>query len=46
MNLETLLGVKKPVRDLVVVIHESLLGFEGKVVAVLSAHRGVVDLVE
>ena len=45
MNLETLLGVKKPVTDLVAVRYGSLLDFEGKVVAVLSAHRGVVDLV-
>ncbi len=46
MNLGTLLGVKKHVTDLVAVSHGSLLDFEGKVVTVLSAHRGVVDLVK
>ena len=46
VNLETLLGVKKPVTDLVAVSHGSLLDFEGKVAAVLSAHWDVVDLVK
>ena len=46
MNLETLLGVKKPVTDLVAVRYGSLLDFEGKVAAVLSAHWDVVDLVK
>ncbi|KAF5309156.1 hypothetical protein D9619_012722 [Psilocybe cf. subviscida] len=44
VNLEKLLGIKKPVNDLVAVKQGSLLDFEGKVVGVISPQRGVVDL--
>jgi hypothetical protein len=44
VNLEKLLGIKKPVTDLVAVKQRSLLDFEGKVVGVISPQRGVVDL--
>lgn len=44
VNLEKLLGLKKPVSDLVAVKSGSLLDFEGKVVGVISPGRGVVDL--
>jgi hypothetical protein len=45
VNLERLLGLKTPVSDLVAVKQGSLLDFEGKVVSVISSHRGVVDLI-
>lgn len=44
VNLERLLGVDTPVRDLVAVRRGSLFDFEGKVVGVISPDRGVVDL--
>ncbi|KAH8080280.1 composite domain of metallo-dependent hydrolase [Cristinia sonorae] len=46
VNIETLLGVKRnPVlADLVATDGGDLLGFEGKVVAVISPSRGVVDI--
>jgi hypothetical protein len=44
VNLEKLLGIKKPVTDLVAVKQRILLDFEGKVVGVISPQRGVVDL--
>lgn len=45
VNLEKLLGVKKAHSgDLVATEGGTLLGFEGKVVGLISARRGVVDL--
>jgi len=43
VNLERLLGLQTPVTDLVAVEKGSFLGFEGKVVGVISPMRGVVD---
>ena len=46
VNLEKLLGLKKRNTDLVAVSHGSMFDFEGKVVAVLSSQRGVVNKLE
>ncbi|TFK44767.1 carbohydrate esterase family 9 protein [Crucibulum laeve] len=44
VNLERLLGISKPIKDLVAVKGGSLLGFEGKVSGIISPSRGSVDL--
>lgn len=45
-NLEQLLGVKNTNNDLVAVRKGTILDFEGKVVGIISADRGLVDLLE
>lgn len=44
VNLERLLGVNHPNHDLVATKGGRFLGFEGKVVGIISPSRGVVDL--
>ena len=44
VNLEDLLVVNTDNNDLVAIKGGSLLGFEGKVVGIISPIRGVVDL--
>lgn len=44
-NLERLLGVQVPNKDLVAVKQGTLLDFEGKIVGLISPERGLVDLV-
>ena len=44
VNLENLLAVNPDNDDLVAIKGGSLLGFEGKVVGIVSPTRGVVDL--
>lgn len=44
VNLEKLLGISQAKPDVVATQGGSLLDFESKVVAVISARRGVVDL--
>ncbi|KAF7969725.1 hypothetical protein HWV62_26136 [Athelia sp. TMB] len=44
VNLEKLLGVKRVKPDIVATKGGSLLDLESKVVGIISAHRGVVDL--
>jgi hypothetical protein len=43
-NLERLLGVRDSSEDLIATAHGSLLSFESKIVAVVRADRGVVDM--
>lgn len=44
VNLEGLLAVKTDNNDLIATKGGSLLGFEGRVVGIISPTRGVVDL--
>ncbi|KZP34599.1 composite domain of metallo-dependent hydrolase [Athelia psychrophila] len=44
VNLEKLLGISQPKPDVIATQGGSLLDFESKVVGVISARRGVVDL--